>query len=71
MKDFTDIYGILYNCPAGERCQDCPIQKVENLSFKDKVKWFENLCDKGKYDIQKHHIKCSDRRKKGGGKNEE
>ena len=32
MKDFTDIYGILYNCPVGERCQDCPINEAA-LSF--------------------------------------
>ncbi len=68
MKDFTDTYGILYNCPVGKRYQACPIRKAENLSFKDKVQWFNSLCDEEKSDIQKHHVECYERRKKGGDK---
>jgi len=64
MEDFTDIYGILYGCPVQERFIDCPILKVEELSFKDKILWFEQLNCIEKSTIQKHHMECSNNRKK-------
>jgi len=64
MKDFTNFYGVLYNCPVGDRCKDCPIEKTENISFMDKLKWFDNLCDGEKFNIENQHIECSNKRNK-------
>ena len=64
MEDFVDLYGILYGCPVQERCLDCPIQKLNDLSFKDKIQWFEQLNYKEKRIIQQHHNECSNKRKK-------
>ena len=59
MENFTGLYGIFYNCPVGDRCEDCPIKEIENMSFKDKLKWFEKQNNKMKKEIYKHHFECS------------
>jgi hypothetical protein len=62
MENFKNLYGILYGCPAGERCKDCPIEKIETLSFKDKKNWFDKLNYEEKSNIHKQHIECSNKR---------
>jgi hypothetical protein len=64
MTNFIDIYGILFDCPAGDRLRDCPNRKVEKLSFKGKLRWFDNLNYEEKSNLHKHHIECSNKRGK-------
>lgn len=62
MKDFSEFYGILFGCPVGDRRQDCPLIRFENLSFKEKIQWFDKLSNEEKLDICKHHTECTDNR---------
>ena len=63
MENFADLYGILYDCPAGNRCQDCPVENIANLTFKDKMYWFDKLSQEEKGNIYKQHIECSNKRR--------
>lgn len=53
------IYGFAYNCPCLERLDDCPIKKIDHLSFKEKVQYIDNLSQNQKNEIIEYHIKCS------------
>lgn len=64
VEDFIDLYGIFFECPARTRSIDCPIIKMEKLSFKSKMMWFYKLTDEEKSKLQKHHIECSNKRDK-------
>jgi hypothetical protein len=59
MNNFSAFYGVLYECPAGNRLADCPIYGMDHISFKEKIEWFENLSDAEKSTIVCYHILCS------------
>lgn len=62
MADWSNYYGILYNCPAGKPMEDCPFNSIEKLSFTDKIDWFEKLPELEKEKIINEHKKCSNKR---------
>ena len=62
MDDYV-FYGILFDCPAGERFANCPIKRIKHFSFKDRVQWFESLNHLEKCEIIEYHIKCSQERR--------
>jgi hypothetical protein len=55
MKEENNLYGLVYNCPILQRKGDCPFMKVDQLSFKEKVKWLEGLSKEEKEAILEHH----------------
>lgn len=59
MDNEGDIYGIAYLCPKLLRNDQCPLNEVDNLSFKEKVIWIEGLSEQKKESILKHHFVCS------------
>ena len=56
------IYGFAYNCPCLERLDDCPIKKIDHLSFREKVRYIDNLSQIEKNEIIEYHDNCSKRR---------
>ena len=57
--DYSNLYGWAYGCPRKKREKDCPMNKVEHLSFREKVDWIDGLSEKKKQDITAHHTVCS------------
>lgn len=64
--DTHNYYGILLDCPAENRLNSCPIKAKEHLSFKDKIKWYDNLSSVQKHRIVSHHLACSKKQWKNG-----
>lgn len=62
MRDFLEIYGIFYEYPFGRRLSTCVIIEKENLSFKEKYSWFENIDKKEKDALVKKHYECFHKR---------
>jgi len=62
MIEENSLYGLAYGCPHLERQPDCPLRKIEHLSFLEKVKWIDNLKDEEKEAILEHHQHCSKNR---------
>ena len=58
------LYGILYDCPYKDRCQECTIKKIEDLSFNHKLCWFESLSTEEKNNILRYHTECFNKRSK-------
>ncbi len=52
------FYGNLYVCPAGKRNPDCPILEIQNLTFAERVEWFDDLSDEEKSVLEEHHKNC-------------
>lgn len=48
MYEEISLYGLAYNCPHLERQPDCPLKKLEHLSFQEKVKWINTLSEEEK-----------------------
>ncbi len=71
MLDDNEIFGWAYECPFKKREQDCPFAEIEQLSFKDKVTWLENINRRKKESMIKHHLICSQNRDKEEGKHKE
>ncbi|MBT3383505.1 MAG: hypothetical protein HN778_18910 [Prolixibacteraceae bacterium] len=60
--DPNDYYGILRECPVHSRSTNCPIKNKGQMSFKEKLNWFDGLSRTEKCSIVNHHIKCSNKR---------
>lgn len=58
MKYDVLFYGNLYSCPAGKRKPDCPVFTFENLSFIEKINWFDELTPEERKSIKEHHQCC-------------
>lgn len=56
-EDF--LYGLAYACPFTERKDNCPFEEINQLSFKGKVDWLDNLSEERKRSIWEQHITCS------------
>lgn len=54
----SQLYSIAYGCPKGKRENDCPLLKIDHLSFKEKIEWTDKLSDEQKESILKHHSFC-------------
>ena len=52
------FYGNLYMCPAGRRNPDCPISAIQNLSFGERVEWYDGLSLDEKKLLEEHHQNC-------------
>ena len=59
MNDDNIIYGCAYDCPVQKRKQDCPFTEIDQLKFKEKVDWIDDLNQGEKELIIKHHSICS------------
>lgn len=59
----TQLYSIAYGCPKGNRDKDCPLLEVQNLSFKEKIDWIDELDNAEKEVILKHHENCTKSKK--------
>jgi hypothetical protein len=55
----SDIYGIAYECPKRNRDNDCPLLDIDDLSFKEKLDWINELNDEKKESIVNHHRFCT------------
>ena len=53
------LYGIAYECPHKERKVDCPFQKIEHLSYKEKIEWLNMISKEKKTALVKHHLQCT------------
>ncbi len=62
MVEGNNLYGLAYNCPHLERQLNCPLMQVEHLSFREKVKWIDNLSEVEKETILDRHKVCSKNR---------
>ena len=59
MNEENYLYGLAYNCPAKQRQDDCPLNVMEHLSFKEKVNWINELSKEEKKVILEQHQVCS------------
>ena len=53
------LYGIAYGCPKMNRNKDCLLLEIDNLSFKEKVDWINELDEEKIEVILKHHELCT------------
>ena len=51
----TLIYSIAYDCPKKNRSKECPMSKIDHLSFYDKVIWIDHLKDDGIDEVLKSY----------------
>jgi hypothetical protein len=59
MNDKLIIYGVSYSCPVLVRKDNCPLKRIDSLSFKEKVILIDGLCVEEKNEILQHHKACS------------
>ncbi len=59
MISYYEIYGCAYDCPFQERRQDCPFIEIEQLTFKEKIVWIEDINKEKKESIVEHHLICT------------
>ena len=50
---------LAYACPLTERKDNCPFKEINQLSFKGKVDWLDNLGEERKRSIWEQHMVCS------------
>lgn len=62
MNDPTDVYGVLFACPAGKRLKVCPFHLIDHFTFKEKVLWFDGLSGEEQESMINHHIEGSKKR---------
>lgn len=62
MESKIKFYGNLYVCPAGKRNPECPIGPYNNLTFAEKVDWFDGLSPEERALIEEHHTNCVGKR---------
>jgi hypothetical protein len=54
------IYGLSYKCPKDKvRDNDCPFFEIGHLTFDEKIRWIDQLCDIRKEAVLKHHSSCT------------
>ena len=58
-KKFIPIYGIAYKCPNIERNENCPLNKIDHLSFSEKIEWIQALDQDTLEEILVCDINCS------------
>jgi hypothetical protein len=63
MSCHAQFYGNLYDCPVGRRLPDCPVYSKEDLSFKEKVNWFDGLQPAEQKAMEEYHQACAAKRK--------
>jgi hypothetical protein len=61
--DNSHIYGIFFDCPSKERCEDCIVGEVLHLTHHVRIRWFERQDESKKTDIIVHHMNCTRKRK--------
>ncbi|MBL7969861.1 MAG: hypothetical protein JNK09_22860 [Prolixibacteraceae bacterium] len=44
-KDNSDVFGVAYQCPAGEREANCPLKDFDDLSFKERVEMIKTMSN--------------------------
>jgi len=44
MNEENELYGLAFDCPYYDRQDDCPLKEIEQLSLREKVNWFNSLC---------------------------
>jgi len=62
MVEGNSLYGLAYNCPHLERQLDCPLMQVKHFSFREKVKWIDNLSQDEKQKMIEQYKNCSKNR---------
>jgi len=62
MNDSINIYGIAFQCPYIERCNNCSLKGQDHLSIREKIAWIGGLEEKDKCTIVQHHEICSKKR---------
>ncbi|PXX95383.1 hypothetical protein DF185_21945 [Marinifilum breve] len=59
IKSLQRIYGILYDCPFSDRLAACPLFCIDELSFKQKVNFIDELSVEEVDRILVNHKQCS------------
>ena len=62
MDNSINIYGIAFECPYIERCNDCSLKGQDHLSIREKIAWIGGLEEKDKCTIVQDHEICSKNR---------
>ncbi len=62
MTEIYTLYGLAYDCTHIDRKGDCPLKVIEQLPFKKKVLWINELSQNEKEIILEHHKACSKNR---------
>ncbi|MCG8699339.1 MAG: hypothetical protein MI922_14885 [Bacteroidales bacterium] len=58
----TEIYGFAYECPCGERAENCPLIPIDDYSFKEKLNLIKQLNISQIRKIITYHKHCIKRR---------
>ena len=58
------LYSIAYSCPAGKRKKECPLWKMNQIDFKNKIEIIKEMSNKSLSNIIDQHSKCVIKRSK-------
>lgn len=56
------MIGLIFGCPMGEELDDCPLKKLRELPFHERIEAYEKMSQKERDEIQLHHEECLARR---------
>ncbi len=62
--EYASFYGNIYRCPFNRRLKTCPFYSQNQISFEEKLAWFEDMGIAEKDTIVKHHNRCAAERSK-------
>lgn len=62
MIDDNKLYGLAFGCPFLERIENCPMKRLDELTFGEKYQLINKLSQYEKHKIFEKHINCSKNR---------
>ncbi|WP_339135532.1 MAG: hypothetical protein WGN25_18175 [Candidatus Electrothrix sp. GW3-4] len=60
----SKLIALAYACPLEQESPNCPLKKVREKNFSDKIKWVNSLSLPTKKTIYKYHLLCISKNKK-------
>jgi len=64
MVDISDkniIYGLAFQCPYINRLVECPLYSIDNLNFREKIRWIEGIKSQMEEEILNKHRECKNK----------
>ena len=63
-KQYTNFYGLIFNCPAGDELINCDFKIIRQLKTKERIDYFNALTEQEKNALIEKHQRCLSVREK-------
>jgi len=64
VKNYTNYYGLVFNCPVGNELKSCDFKPIRQLNTKERLTYYNALTEHEKSTLIEKHQRCLNVREK-------